>query len=72
MFKFRQGESFPTREERILKLWQENKTFEKSVEMRKNGPLFSFYDGPPFATGLPIMAIFWPERSRMWFLVSRP
>lgn len=51
MFGFEQGESFPRREERVLEFWQENKIFEKSVE--KEGKLFSFYDGPPFATGLP-------------------
>src|SRR5271155_4544183 len=53
MFEFDQEESFPLREERILRFWQEGKLFEKSIEARKGGPLFSFYDGPPFATGLP-------------------
>ncbi len=53
MFEFDQEESFPLREERILRFWQEGKLFEKSIETRKGGPLFSFYDGPPFATGLP-------------------
>lgn len=51
MFDFEQGESFPGREERVLGFWQKNRVFEKSVE--KGGELFSFYDGPPFATGLP-------------------
>jgi isoleucyl-tRNA synthetase len=45
--------SFPSREEKILKFWQQNHIFEKSIENRKNAPLFSTYDGPPFATGLP-------------------
>jgi len=53
MFEFDQEEGFPAREERVLKGWQERKIFEKSVEGRKGRPLFSFYDGPPFATGLP-------------------
>jgi isoleucyl-tRNA synthetase len=53
MFEFDQEESFPMREERILRFWQEGKLFEKSIAARKGGPLFSFYDGPPFATGLP-------------------
>ena len=30
-----------------------DRLFERSVEKRKGAPLFSFYDGPPFATGLP-------------------
>ncbi len=39
------------KEEEILKFWQENKIFEKSLD--KKGEDFVFYDGPPFATGLP-------------------
>jgi isoleucyl-tRNA synthetase len=45
--------NLPKMEEGILSFWDENKIFEKSVELRKNAPLYSFYDGPPFATGLP-------------------
>ncbi len=52
MFLF-EDESVAEREERVLKFWQEGKLFEKSLETRKNGPRFTFYDGPPFATGLP-------------------
>lgn len=46
-------ESFDEREKRVLKFWQEDRTFEKSLQQRQNCPLFIFYDGPPFATGLP-------------------
>ncbi|HSW72538.1 MAG TPA: isoleucine--tRNA ligase [Chlamydiales bacterium] len=53
MFEIRQDESFPEREERVLRFWRENHIFKKSLEERKGKPLFSFYDGPPFATGLP-------------------
>lgn len=53
MFEFEPDESFPAREEKVLQFWQKEKIFEKSVEERKEKPLFSFYDGPPFATGLP-------------------
>lgn len=45
--------SFPGMEEEILKLWKEQGTFKKSLEIRKGGKEFVFYDGPPFATGLP-------------------
>lgn len=45
--------SFSEREEKILSLWKENSVFEKSLKQRENQPIFSFYDGPPFATGLP-------------------
>jgi len=44
-------QSFPQMEEDILLYWKENKTFEKSVEKGKKD--YIFYDGPPFATGLP-------------------
>ncbi len=40
-------------EDKILRFWDKNKIFEKSLEIRKNSPIFSFYDGPPFATGTP-------------------
>ena len=53
MFEIKGQESFPEREERILEFWGKEKVFQKSLEATKNGPLFSFYDGPPFATGLP-------------------
>lgn len=46
-------QSFPKMEEEILKFWEEQKIFEKSLEQRKDAPLYSFYDGPPFATGTP-------------------
>ncbi len=53
MFEKDENESFPEREERVLEFWEKSSLFKKSLEKRKNGPLFSFYDGPPFATGLP-------------------
>ncbi len=40
-------------EESVLEYWQKNKSFEKSVEMRDKSKSYVFYDGPPFATGLP-------------------
>ncbi len=40
------------KEEEILKFWKENKIFEKSLEKSHRGEV-TFYDGPPFATGLP-------------------
>ncbi len=41
------------KEEEILKFWQDNKIFEKTLEKTKDGKPFVFYDGPPFATGTP-------------------
>jgi isoleucyl-tRNA synthetase len=40
-------------EKELVKKWKENKTFEKSVEMRPKDNAWVFYDGPPFITGLP-------------------
>ncbi|WP_168456234.1 class I tRNA ligase family protein [Wolbachia endosymbiont of Ctenocephalides felis wCfeJ] len=44
---------FPSLEKGIIKFWQENKIFERSVEERSKDNCFVFYDGPPFANGLP-------------------
>jgi isoleucyl-tRNA synthetase len=41
------------KEEEILKFWNENKIFEKSLKKKSKKGDFVFYDGPPFATGLP-------------------
>lgn len=46
-------QSFPELEKSILQYWREEGTFQRSIEQRKDAPVFSFYDGPPFATGLP-------------------
>jgi isoleucyl-tRNA synthetase len=45
--------NFPKEEEKVLKFWTEIKAFEKQLELSKGKPSFTFYDGPPFATGLP-------------------
>lgn len=44
---------FPAMELAVLKFWQETDAFKKSVEMRPENKPYVFYDGPPFATGLP-------------------
>ncbi|MFA6273170.1 MAG: class I tRNA ligase family protein [Candidatus Paceibacterota bacterium] len=41
------------REEKILKFWRDNKIFEKSLEKPAPNGEFTFYDGPPFASGTP-------------------
>ncbi len=45
--------NFPEMEENILRFWEEDKTFEKSVTNRDGATEFVFYDGPPFANGTP-------------------
>lgn len=53
MFNEVVDESFDEREKRILSFWESQEIFEKSVQNRLKCPAFTFYDGPPFATGLP-------------------
>jgi len=45
--------SVAAREEKTLDFWNENHIFEKSLEQTRGNEPFVFYDGPPFATGLP-------------------
>ncbi|KAM9182376.1 isoleucine--tRNA ligase, cytoplasmic isoform 2-T2 [Mergus octosetaceus] len=45
--------SFPNEEEKILELWKNLNCFQECLKQSKNRPRFNFYDGPPFATGLP-------------------
>lgn len=40
-------------DEKIIKHWEDKKVFERSVEERPKNKAYVFYDGPPFATGLP-------------------
>ncbi len=44
---------FAGREKQTLTFWKENRIFEKSVELRKGAPAYTFYDGPPTANGKP-------------------
>ena len=46
-------QDFPKMEEKILEFWNKNDIFRKSIESRPADNEFSFYDGPPFATGHP-------------------
>ncbi|MFA6715315.1 MAG: isoleucine--tRNA ligase [Victivallaceae bacterium] len=44
---------FSGMEEKVLKFWEDEQCFKKSLDSRKGCEEFVFYDGPPFATGLP-------------------
>ncbi|XP_066285526.1 isoleucine--tRNA ligase, cytoplasmic-like isoform X3 [Branchiostoma lanceolatum] len=44
---------FPGAEEEVLMLWKQLNAFQTSLKQSKGKPRYSFYDGPPFATGLP-------------------
>ena len=45
--------AFPEMEEAVLAEWERNHTFEKSLARNEGKERYTFYDGPPFATGLP-------------------
>ena len=45
--------NFVDREKTVEKFWQENQIFEKSIDSRKEGETYTFYDGPPTANGKP-------------------
>ncbi len=45
--------NFVDREKEVQKFWRENDIFKKSMENRKEGPTYTFYDGPPTANGKP-------------------
>jgi len=44
---------FPELEKEILQFWRDEQIFQKSIDQRPEDRPFIFYDGPPFATGLP-------------------
>ena len=45
--------NFVEREKKIEKFWNDNQIFQKSMDSRKEGPTYTFYDGPPTANGKP-------------------
>ena len=54
LFKEPKGNpNFSEIEEKTIEFWKKNRIFEKSVEQRDKNNCYSFYDGPPFVTGLP-------------------
>jgi isoleucyl-tRNA synthetase len=53
MYRIHKEKTLSQQEEDILAFWKKMALFQKSLELSKNRPVFTFYDGPPFATGLP-------------------
>lgn len=45
--------NFAKEEEKVLGYWKEIDAFQTSLKLSEGRPEYSFYDGPPFATGLP-------------------
>ena len=44
---------FPKEEEKVIRFWREINAFQTSLKLSEGRPEYTFYDGPPFATGLP-------------------
>lgn len=53
MLDTQEDTGFPAKEEKVLDFWKKEAIFQKSLDQREGSTYFSFYDGPPFATGLP-------------------
>ncbi len=53
--------NFSKQEEKILEFWKNNDIFKKSIAAREGCDEYVFYDGPPFATGLPHFGHFIPN-----------
>uniref|UniRef100_A0A8C6QE72 Aminoacyl-tRNA synthetase class Ia domain-containing protein n=1 Tax=Nannospalax galili TaxID=1026970 RepID=A0A8C6QE72_NANGA len=51
--QFPENISFPAKEEKILQFWSKFNCFQQCLKQSKRRPKFTFYDGPPFAIGLP-------------------
>lgn len=47
------SQQFPAMEREVLDYWEKDQTFHESLRMRDGNPDYVFYDGPPFANGLP-------------------
>jgi len=80
--KFREYKEFDLSKinQDVLKFWEQNDTFHKSISTRAGGPTFVFYEGPPSANGLPgihhvvsraIKDIFCRYKTQQGFLVKR-
>ena len=45
--------NFAKEEEKVIAYWREIDAFQTSLKLSEGKPKYTFYDGPPFATGLP-------------------
>ena len=79
-FKTYETPNFAGVNKEVLKLWQDEGLFAKSIEARRNAPSFVFYEGPPSANGMPgihhviarsLKDIFCRYKTMRGFLVER-
>ena len=57
--------NFVDREKQIEKFWNDNDIFKKSMEHRKEGETYTFYDGPPTANASRTSDMWRPVRSKI-------
>lgn len=60
-FSVPQFSSLFAMEESVLEKWEKQQTYQKSLAKNADGEVFSFYDGPPFITGIPHYATLLPS-----------
>ncbi len=53
MYRTLKNVNWPQLELEMLKLWKEEKTFQLSIDARRDAPAFTFFEGPPSANGMP-------------------
>ena len=68
--------SFVDMEHDVLELWQRHDVFRRSLDATRNAPPYIFYDGPPFATGLPhhghlVASVLKDVVPRYWTMIGR-
>lgn len=63
--------SFPKEEEKILAYWREIDAFNTSVKLNKDKKPYTFFDGPPFATGLPHYGHLLAGTIKVWMVLFR-
>ena len=66
------GLDLPKVAEEILHYWEENNIFEKSVSYLEKKQPFVFLKGPLLQTDCQVFTMFWHERLKIFFLVTKP
>ena len=62
--------NLPKREPEILKFWEDNKIYQKRLELRKDAKPFILHDGPPYANAQHLHAVFVRKAKRLELRVA--
>jgi len=80
MYRTLKNVNWPQLELEMLAIWKEEKTFQRSMDARRDAPAFTFFEGPPSANGMPgihhvmsraLKDIFCRYKTQQGFLVAR-